>query len=192
MSSVGSNSPSFEGEDAFTIPVTGNDSNEQFADDLLNNVVAENVVMDEIVGHMATPMGPDDDDDSLSIEMMEPEQENEGFITIVGDAEIDEIDNEIGDVAHDINEMLTPESMDEDVDIVKDVDDMIQRTPLIVDDDGDIDDIVDDDVSIIGDVNNMMHTPLDDVDVIDDILEQEVITPMENYDDVSDQFQTIK
>merc|ERR1712190_230470 len=57
----------------YTVPMNEND---QFKGDLLDKVATNDVVLNDIIDHMATPMGPDDD--SLSVEMMEQPKGNEG------------------------------------------------------------------------------------------------------------------
>merc|ERR1712228_175633 len=107
--------------------------------------------------------------------------------------------------------VVPSDDIDEDVDIVKDIDDMIKATPTVDIDDDDlaIDNIVntprfdddDDDICVAADINDMMQTPNNpydnDMNVIDDLTdegdddENEVFTPNglmldEDDDDVFD------
>ena len=48
----------------YTVPIKQKKGDsKKFQNNLLNNVAAEDAVMDDIIGHMNTPMGDDDDDD---------------------------------------------------------------------------------------------------------------------------------
>ena len=150
---VSASSDAFEDDDGqiYTVPMN---NKEKFDQNLLNNVAAEDVVMDDIIGHMATPMGDqDEDDDTPTVEMQQigdvrtagGEHDN---VVPPNDQDIDDINNNMNyhanmndnddDLINDIDEMGVTAGNDDDIDYDEDITEGTDDDDVV----NDIDDIV--------------------------------------------------
>ena len=154
----------------YTVPIR----NEKFETNLLNNVAAEDAVMDDIIGHMNTPMGPDDDDEedrtptTVEMQQIDTGVGGEDMPNVLMDAhndqELDDINNRMGyidanddDLIHDINDNIVTAGND-----MEGTEDEI--LDVAIEDMGDNDDLVDD----IDDIHNNVITAAGDIVIMDE------------------------